>query len=87
MASYKIVWKASVKKDLRKIAKHEVAKIIDVVQSLSLDPKPQNSIKLTGSEFTYRLRVGKYRIIYDLFEGELCIQVIKVAKRGDAYRP
>ena len=87
MESYKISWKSSTKKDLRKIPKVEVLKILDAVEGLQFNPRPINSIKLTGSEFTYRLRVGNYRVIYDLLEGELCIQVIRVAKRGDVYRP
>ena len=87
MASYRISWRKSTKKDLRKIQPQEVLKILEAVEALKVDPKPVGCTKLTGSEFTYRIRIGNYRVVYDVFEKEIHIEIIKVGKRGDIYRP
>ena len=87
MASYNISWKKSTKKDLRKIPKQEVIKIINAVMALSDNPKPSGSTKLTGSRFTYRIRGGNYRVIYDIHDKEIRIEVVKIGPRGDVYKP
>ena len=87
MASYNISWKKSTKKDLKKIPKQEVLKIINAVQALSDNPTPPGSTKLTGSTITFRIRVGNYRVIYDIHDDEIRIEVIKVGPRGSVYKP
>ena len=64
MGSYKISLKRSVNKDLRKIEKSEISKIVSAVESLGEMPFPANSRKLVGSRMTYRLRAGDYWVIY-----------------------
>ena len=87
MASYSISWRKSTKKDLRKIQKEHIVRIVKAVESLANSPYPEGSIKLIGSEFTYRIRVGDYRIIYEVLEKIIRIEVIKVAHRSDVYKP
>ncbi len=87
MASYNISWKKSTKRDLKKIPKNEVVKIINAVMALSDNPKPPGSTKLTGSSLTYRIRVGNYRVIYDVHDSEIRIEVVKVGPRGNVYKP
>ena len=86
MASFRIHWKRSTKKDLRKIPKTEVEKIIRAVEDLSKNPRPESSNKLSGSEYTHRIRVGTYRIIYEIHENEVVVQIVKVGHRKDVYR-
>ena len=86
MASFSIQWKRSTKKDLRKIPRTEVEKIVRAVGKLSKNPRPESSKKLSGSEYTYRIRVGDYRVIYEIHENEVVVQVIKVGHRRDVYR-
>ena len=87
MAFYKISWKKSTKKDLKNTPKKDVVKIVNAVQALSENPKPVGCTKLTGSMMTYRIRVGNYRVIYDIHEDEIRIEVIKVGARGSVYKP
>ena len=87
MASYNISWKKSTKKDLKKIPQQEVIKIINAVMALSDKPKPPGSTKLTGSTYTYRIRVGNYRVIYDIHDEEIRIEVVKIGPRGSVYKP
>ncbi len=86
MESYKIEWRKSTKKDLRKIPPQQVKKIISSVETLGSDPFPPGNTKLTGSEFTYRIRVGDYRVVYEVRELEILIEVVRVRHRKDVYR-
>ncbi len=86
MASYQIEWKRSSVKELEKLPRQMISKIVSAVDDLSKDPYPQGVRKLVGSERTYRIRVGDYRVIYDAFESRLIIEIIRVRHRKDAYR-
>jgi len=86
MASYRIEWRASTKKDLRRISPADLPRIIAAAESLALDPYPSGALKLTGSERSFRLRVGDYRILYEIFDDVLIVEVVKVGHRKDVYR-
>ncbi len=86
MASYKVEWKRSAQKELRKLAKPVSARVLGAVEDLAENPLPAGVRKLVGTERTYRLRVGDYRIVYSLYETELVVEVVRVRHRRDAYR-
>ena len=86
MVSYKIEWRRSIKKDLKGISKTEISKIIGAVESLSEEPRPTGSKKLSGSEFTYRIRIGHYRMIYEIHDETILIEVVKMGHRKDVYK-
>lgn len=86
MASYRIEWKQSAKKELRKLAKTVIPKVLEVVAALVENPHPVGSRKLRGSEHTYRIRVGDYRIVYSVFSNVLVIEIIRVGHRKNIYR-
>ena len=86
MASYRLEWRRSTRKDLRRIAPADVARIIRAVEALANDPFPSGSVKLSGSERSYRIRVGDYRVLYEVQGDHLVIEVIKVGHRRDVYR-
>jgi mRNA interferase RelE/StbE len=86
MASFAITWRKSTKKDLRKIPSDEVARIIGAVEDLALHPFPDGHKKLVGTQHSYRIRVGNYRVLYEVLGHVLTIAVIKVAHRKDVYR-
>lgn len=85
MASYKIIVKKSVAKDLRNIAKKDIQRILTAIQDLADNPRPPQSKKLSGQE-RYRLRQGNYRIMYSIEDEKLVICVVKVGNRRDVYR-
>jgi len=82
---YSIEVKKSVLKSLKKIDKSEQIKIVSVIKKLANNPRPKNSVKLSGSDY-YRVRIGLYRVIYEIIDKVLVIIVLKVAHRKDAYR-
>ncbi len=85
MASFKLTVKQSVAKDLRRIPKQEVAKILKRIEALAEEPRPPGAEKLSGQQ-RYRIRQGVYRILYEIKERELVVVVIKVGDRRDVYR-
>ena len=86
MECYNIEWRPSTKKDLKRISKAEVHRIIQSVESLSDQPRPPGSRKLSGSDSTYRIRIGNYRVIYEIHDEVILIEVVKVGHRKDVYR-
>ena len=85
MEEYKIVFKNSVQKDLSKIPKKDVKRIISTIKSLAKDPRPIAAKKLSARE-RYRIRQGNYRILYSIEDDKLVVCVVKVGHRQDVYR-
>ena len=86
MASYRIEWRKSTKKDLRRIAPEAVKRIISAVEDLAENPYPPGCQKLAGSDCAHRIRIGDYRVLYEIYEGLLAVEVVKVGHRRDVYR-
>lgn len=85
MAKYSLVFKKSVAKDLRNIPKKNIKRILKCVELLCSDPRAEGCIKLSGQE-RYRVRQGRYRIIYEIQDSKLIIMVVKVAHRSVVYK-
>jgi len=85
MAAYRVFFKESVWKDFNSIPKKDLKKIIKCIELLSENPRPPGCEKLTGKD-RYRLRQGRYRIVYAIRDDELSIWVVKVGHRKDIYR-
>jgi len=85
MAEYEVFFKESVHKDLKKIPKNDLIKILACIEKLSNEPQPVGCEKLTDQEL-YRIRQGRYRIVYSIQDSELTVWIIKVAHRKSVYR-
>jgi mRNA interferase RelE/StbE len=85
MAVYSLFFKQSVQKDLAGIPKKDLRKILARIKSLAGDPRPQGYEKLTG-QGRYRMRQGRYRIVYAIQDEERIVTVVKVGHRKDIYR-
>lgn len=85
MAEYEIFFKESVWKELQKIPKSDINRIIARIEKLGDDPRPMGYEKLTGHEL-YRVRQGSCRIVYSIQNDELTVWVIKVGHRKNVYR-
>ncbi len=84
MVKYEVVFKKSVTKDLRKIEKHDIEKIVEKINYISETPRGEGCVKLTNIEL-YRVRSGMYRILYEINDNQLIVHVIKISHRSDAY--
>jgi mRNA interferase RelE/StbE len=85
MAKYNITFKKSVAKDLRVIPNKDVSRILSRIDDLAVNPRGEGCIKLSGQD-SYRVRQGIYRIIYQIIEDRLIVNVVKVAHRADVYQ-
>ena len=86
MASYSIRIKRSARKELEAIGTAaDRRRIVDRIRSLAQDPRPIGVQKLSGRE-RYRLRQGRYRILYTIHDDVLTVHVIRIAHRRHAYR-
>jgi len=85
MAAYNIFFKKSVWNDFEKITKEDLERILTRIKMLSQDPRPPGCEKLIGQE-RYRLRQGRYRIVYSIQDDEHTVWVVKVGHRKDVYR-
>ncbi len=85
MASYRIVFKKSVAKDLRSIPNKDIERILERIDCLYENPRAEGCLRLSGQE-RYRVRQGVYRIIYEIQDEELIVLVVKVAHRSKVYK-
>lgn len=85
MAKYKLVIKKTVAKDLRPLPDRDVKLILRRILALADKPRPVGCEKLSGQP-RYRIRQGKYRILYEIEDDRLVIVVVKVGHRRDVYR-
>ena len=86
MDSYSVELTKSAEKELRRIDGRYIPRIFAAVESLAEEPRPTGCKKLSGSDHTYRIRIGTYRVIYDIQESCLLVLVIKIGHRKDAYQ-
>ncbi len=86
MDYYQIKWTNSAKKELRKLDKKVIPRLIDAVDELVTNPYPQGVKKIVNSDNNYRIRVGDYRIIYQVISNTLIIYIMKVGTRQNIYK-
>ena len=85
MARYDLRFKTSVAKDLRGLPNTDLRRILERIESLRDDPRPPGSEKLSAQE-RYRIRQGSYRILYEIRELEVVVEVVKIGHRREVYR-
>jgi len=86
MAGYKVEWKSAAYHELKNLDRQVISRVLRTVEALAQNPIPPGARKLHGADRTYRVRVGDYRIIYELAEQEQMVTLIRVRHRKDAYR-
>lgn len=84
--AYKILIERNAEKDLKKIPKEIQRKIILAILKLANDFRGVNSRKISGSLNYYRLRVGDYRIIYEVDDNQKEINIFRIRHRREAYQ-
>jgi len=83
---YDILIKPSAVKEIESISsKRDRQRIVSSIARLAENPRPAGCEKLSGRE-KYRIRKGRYRIVYSIADKELVVFVVKAGHRGDVYR-
>lgn len=85
MATYNIQIKKSAQKEIKALPATDRQRIITKIQSLANNPRGPDSKKLSAHEY-YRVRVGVYRILYEICDDVLLIMIVRVAHRKEVYR-
>ena len=87
MAEYRLLIKASAKKEIEAVSPRAVRqRIVERIQALARDSRARGSEKLAGSAYPHRVRQGAYRIIYLIDDGRREVTVFKVGDRKNVYR-
>ncbi len=87
MSQYSIQFLQPARKDLEKLSSKMQDRIMKAIDNLKDEPHPHLSKKLKGSADTFRIRVGDYRVIYEIHENEIVVLIVRVGHRKDVYKP
>ena len=83
--SYALAFKSSAEKELRKLPHEAIARIVVTIRALGDEPRPYGCLKLSGSQ-SWRIRIGDYRVIYDIDDKSQKIDVLHIGHRREVYR-
>jgi mRNA interferase RelE/StbE len=83
---YAVQIRPSAARDLRGLTKDVQRRIVKKLEALAVNPRPNGVKQLEGENSTYRVRVGEYRIIYQIQDAILVVLVIHIGHRRDVYR-
>jgi mRNA interferase RelE/StbE len=84
--SYAIEYRASLKRDMRRLDAQTVKRIDAAILALADNPRPAGCVRLSGRSELWRIRVGSYRILYEIHDDRLVVIVVTVAHRREVYR-
>jgi len=83
---YRIEVTRAAERDLRALPENVLKRVDAKILSLAGNPRPDGVKKLAGADSLYRVRVGDYRIIYEIQDRAILIIIVRVRHRGDVYR-
>jgi mRNA interferase RelE/StbE len=76
----------SAAKQIQRLQRHDQGRVMSVIMALANDPRPAGCTKLTGTDSSYRVRVGVFRIVYVIEDGLLVVTVTRVGHGREVYR-
>ena len=86
MALYEIRFRRSADKDLGRLDASVQRRVMKAVEELAKVPRPSGCKKLHGSDDTYRIRVGDYRVVYAVDDSALIVAIERIRHRREVYR-
>jgi len=84
--AFEVRFKPTVQRDLRTIPPPMLARLIERIRALGNDPLARGAVKLSGSDHLYRVRLGDYRVIYDVNSSIKVVLIHYVRHRREVYR-
>lgn len=84
--SYRVEFLSSALRELSRITEPFRSRIIDRVERLADDPRPSGAKKLHGHAAMFRIRIGDYRVVYEVADAIRIVTVTRVGHRRDVYR-
>ena len=87
MGAYRVQIKTSAAKELDGIAQmSDRQRVVRRILGLAENPRPAGCQKLAGGNDRYRVRQGRFRIVYSVYDGERVVEVVKIGDRRSVYR-
>ena len=83
---YEIEFTKEAEKNLKKLPSQIQCRISKAIEGLKTNPRPSGCKKLKAHSRTYRIRIGDYRVIYDVYDNEIKILILNTEKREDVYK-
>jgi mRNA interferase RelE/StbE len=83
---HRILFAPAALRQFRKLSASVQRRLSPHINALTDDPRPSGVVKLSGSSDIYRVRVGDYRIVYEIQDVGLVILILKIGDRRDVYR-
>lgn len=83
--SYRIEFTSAAARQVKRLPHPARHRVLDAVTGLRDDPRPRGAKKLVGEQTAWRIRVGDYRVIYDVFDTEVVVTVVRVGHRREIY--
>ena len=86
MSEYRVEIARRAIKSIAKLPSKEQLRVRAAIDLLADDPRPPGCVAMAGEDSVYRVRIGDYRILYEVIDERLVIQVVRVGHRRDVYR-
>lgn len=86
MSGYRVQIEPEAWDVLMQLPERDAKRVFDAIEDLESVPRPAGAKKLSGEDGVYRARVGSYRILYDIYDSELVVLIIKVGNRREVYK-
>ena len=83
---YEVLLERRAESDIRKLTEQVFHRIIPHIKALAEDPKPPGCRKIAGSKNDWRIRIGEYRVIYEIDEHAEAVKVMRISHRREVYR-
>ena len=83
--SYRVEFTTAAARQVKKLPRPARDRLLTAIEGLQDDPRPHGAKKLTGEQTAWRIRVGDYRVIYDVLDAELVVTVVRAGHRRDVY--
>lgn len=85
MTAYRVEFTTAAAKEIRKLDPQIRRRILAGVAELGRQPRPQGVRKLSGYDNAWRVRIGDYRVLYEVIDDQVLVTVVRVAHRRDVY--
>lgn len=83
--SYEVSFTTAAARQIKKLPRPARDRVLDAITDLAEDPRPHGAKKLVGEQTAWRIRVGDYRVIYDILDSELTVMVVLAGHRREVY--
>jgi len=86
MSTYEVTFARSARRELEGLPRSLAARILERIQALAKNPRPHGCRKLQGTGQLWRIRVGEYRVVYQIDDRDRILDITVIRHRSEAYR-